>query len=338
MHKQFRLILLFSITMGSTLYAHLPFNKVIIWGHKLHTHTHSYIHWGFYRAFSHLGYETYWLDNHDSLTNIDCSNALFITEHQVDQNMPLREDCFYILHNCYVYHYERHKPLYDKGRCISLQVYTHDCLNNNVTRIDDCMYYNLEQKIIYLPWATDLLPHEIDTIKKKVSSLQKENTIYFVGSVGGGTFRNDDKFSRFEAACQKDNIELQSIGGGKKRIDMEDNIKLIQKSYMAPALQGSWQCEKGYIPCRIFKNISYGQFGITNSQTVYDLFKGKIVYNSDPYQLFYDAKEKIENLNINDLYELMDLVRDKHTYLNRIETLLNFLEMVYNNHQERTAT
>ena len=41
------------------------FEKVIIWGHKLHTHTHSYIHYGFYKAFKHLNYDVYWLNEND---------------------------------------------------------------------------------------------------------------------------------------------------------------------------------------------------------------------------------------------------------------------------------
>ena len=43
----------------------LPITKVVIWGVKLHSHTHSYIHWAFERAFRHLGYTVYWLDNSD---------------------------------------------------------------------------------------------------------------------------------------------------------------------------------------------------------------------------------------------------------------------------------
>ena len=34
---------------------------------------------------------------------------------------------------------------------------------------------------------------------------------------------------------------------------------LIQESIIAPALQTDWQVEHEYIPCRIFKNISYGK-------------------------------------------------------------------------------
>jgi len=94
---------------------------------------------------------------------------------------------------------------------------------------------------------------------------------------------------------------------------------------LAPAIQGAWQCKVGYIPCRIFKNISYGAIGITNSKAVYDLFGGKIVYNEDTYQLCYDALDTIKNMDINELYELMDFVKEKHTYINRINYLLWFL-------------
>jgi spore maturation protein CgeB len=100
---------------------------------------------------------------------------------------------------------------------------------------------------------------------------------------------------------------------------------------MAPAIQGDWQCRQGYIPCRIFKNISYGQFGITNSKTVYELFGENIIYNSDTYQLFIDAKKYIQSASLEDLYKQMDFVRDNHTYINRINSLLTLATMVYKN-------
>jgi len=325
------IIILFTIPSYTTPSTHnLPFNKVIIWGHKLHSHTHSYIHWGFYRAFKHLGYETHWLDNHDSLAEIDLSNSLFLTEGQVDARIPVRDDCLYMIHNCTQ---EKYVKALAEGRCMIFQVYTHDCLKRNEIKLDNCIFCDQQHTTLYIPWATDLLPYEIDAIKQQVPHIHKENAIYFVGTVWSGFFGNDNKLHRFADACQENNIALETAGGRKKKVSMEENIELIQKSYMAPALQGEWQCENGYIPCRIFKNISYGQFGITNSKAVYDLFEGKIVYNADPYQLFYDAKEKIDNLDINELYELMDVVRDKHTYLNRIETLLTFFGEIYNKEQ-----
>jgi hypothetical protein len=307
----------------------LGINKVILWGHKLHSHTHSYIHWGFYRAFQHLGYDTYWFDNADNLQNFDFSNSLFITEGQVDQLIPLREDCFYILHNV---DQKKYKNFYQKGHSITLQVYTHDVLSRDVEKIDDCMYVNITEQIIYLPWATDLLPFEIDQIKSKLPAIiaDRSNSIYFVGSIGGGVFGNISQYKAFQKACNEQGVILEN----SMKLNMEKNIELIQQSYIAPSIQGEWQCEKGYIPCRIFKNISYGQLGVTNSKTVYELFKKKIVYNPDCYQLFFDAHEKIKNLDIDELYDVMDFVRDKHTYINRINMLLNFIKKVQDLHRE----
>ena len=68
--------------------------------------------------------------------------------------------------------------------------------------------------------------------------------------------------------------------------------------------------------------------GITNSERVNELFENKLVYNPDTYQLFYDAKKRLQTMNFLELFELMDLVKAKHTYINRIYTLLDFLNLV----------
>lgn len=308
-----------------------PFNKVIIWGHKLHSHTHSYVHFGFFKAFKHLGYDTYWLDNHDNVTNFDFSNSLFITEGQVDQKMPLRFDCRYILHNCedeiscpLESPQSKYYELFNADCCIRLQVYTHKYLKNNVTKLDDYIYYNKQRKIIYMPWATDLLPDEIDENKRNLNTRQHNSAVYWVGTIWDGIFGNREKLDKFAHACQENNIQFIH----NMHLNPEKNIEVIKKSYIAPAIQGKWQCDEGYIPCRIFKNISYGQWGVTNSKTVYELFNRKIVYNEDCYQLFYDAQKKLQTLTLEEQYELMDFVKEKHTYLNRIQYLLEFLNMI----------
>jgi len=300
----------------------LKFDKVVLWGHKLHSHTHSYIHWGFSRAFKHLGYKVYWLDSKDNLTNIDFSNALFITEGQVDDGIPLRNDAFYILHNCTS---KKYQPLFEKNRCIILQVYTHDCKPRKLEVVDDYILCNVLEKIIYMPWATDLLPHEIEDQKKKINLRNRKNEVYFIGTIGGGKFGNAGPISSFRRACKENGIQFKTACKNKS---MEDNIRLIRQSYLAPSIQGPWQCKQGYIPCRIFKNISYGHIGGTNNETVYKLFKKKILYSRDTYKLFYDMKRKMETISLSELHSLMDLVKDKHTYLNRIQVLLDFFDRV----------
>ena len=299
-------------------------SKVILWGHKLHTHTHSYIHWGFSRAFKHLGYETYWLDARDDIRAFDFKNALFITEGQVDRGIPIRDDCYYIIHNCVA---KKYQHLLDNGRAIILQVYTHDCLTRQEPALSLCFHYNIPQSTIYMPWATDLLPHEIDAIKENIALPNaKKNHATFIGSIMGGHFGNQPQINAFKRAIKQSNIEFEH--GGVNNKSMESNITMVQQALLAPAIQGGWQCKQGYIPCRIFKNISYGAMGITNSKTVYDLFEGTIVYNDDSYRLGVEAVNRIRTWSVKDQYALMDIVRDKHTYLNRISLLFTFFEMV----------
>ena len=320
----------------------LDFDKVVIWGHKLHSHTHSYVHYGYYKAFKHLGYPTYWFDDKDNVSTFDFSKCFFITEGQVDKKIPLNETSFYVLYNC---ESPKYRNLIEKRHAIILQVYTHDCKQRSLEEIDKCILCNINEKIIYMPWATDLLPHEIDEQKKHVTLSKPSHYIAFMGTVSDGQFGNIDKVLQFKKASDKGHIKFYVSGIFSKdrcsRFGIEFNnsigksdtahIEFVRNSYMAPALQGSWQCKHGYIPCRIFKNISYGALGITNSRTVWELFDKKIVFNEDPYQLFYDAEKKLKNITIQEIYELMDLVKEKHTYLNRIDTLLSFFDRVINN-------
>jgi hypothetical protein len=81
----------------------------------------------------------------------------------------------------------------------------------------------------------------------------------------------------------------------------------------------------GYIPCRVMKNISYGQLGMTNSKAVYEFFEGMVIYNEDSKQLFYDGVSKMNDHEF--IKNQMMLVKENHTYINRALDLIK----VYNN-------
>jgi len=317
----------------------MNFNKIIIWGHKLHSHTHSYIHQAFNIAFTHLKYNVLWLDDNDDISNINFENVLFLTEHQVCKNIPIRYDCKYILHNSFVdpgkayyksnagtWKDKKFEPLAKKGNVINIQVYKTKFVENK-TKLEDYVYYDLQTYTLYFPWATDLLPHQINQIK---NNLEKSDgkVEYLVGTVV-------DEWKPFRIACLRNKINFIHMGGytGLKKVSIKENIRLIQKSYIAPAIQRKSQCIEGYIPCRIFKNISYGKMGFTNSKVVYELFHEKIIFNPCPTKLFHDAQYWLENnYDINKIHELMDFVRDKHTYLNRINNLFTFFGIITRKH------
>jgi hypothetical protein len=48
-----------------------------------------------------------------------------------------------------------------------------------------------------------------------------------------------------------------------------------------------------------------------------------VIYNDNESQLFYDAQAQLTNIDL--IKEQMAIVREKHTYLNRIHDLLSLL-------------
>jgi len=288
--------------------------KFIVWGHKYNNHTHSNIHYAYKKAFESLGWETYWMDNADDVSGFDFSNSLFLTEGQVDSNMPVRPDCKYILHNCDPGRYEG-----IKNNCITLQVYTTDVLSRNVEKIEECVFYQSEITTLYQPWATDYLPSEIKDLERL--NFSEEKCVYWIGSVWDGDgYGNANQINDLINSLRKYNIEFKNL-----RTPHNDNRRYINSSYISPSIQGKWQVEKHYIPCRIFKNISYGEFGITNSEAVYDLLEQKIVFDSDINTLVDKSISYRESVTLSELNEQINLVRSKHTYINRIENILRFL-------------
>jgi hypothetical protein len=289
------------------------FKRIVIWGHPLGSHTHSYIHAGFYKAFKYLGYETHWLDHNSDISGIDFSDTLFITEGQVDKGMPVVKDSYYLLHNA-----SDQKIREAGGRCLFFQVYTSEVpsrgeLINNHTVIEN----SSPTKCIYSCWATDLLPHEID--ENTARNNLDDRTLYWVGS-------QQDNLEVFFRECRNNSINVQIIDPWRRPISFEENRHLVNNSFISPAIQSNWQVSVGYIPCRIFKNISYGHFGYTNSETVNSLFDGELIYSPDVIDLFYKSLEfKNAPEHLEKLKYLMNKVRKHHTYLNIIEEVIKFL-------------
>ena len=289
--------------------------KVIIWGHLLHSHTHSYTHEGFYRAFKFLGYETFWFDNDTNINSFDFSDCLFLTEAQVDSKIPMRKDCKYVLHNCYKMRYLI--AGIPENNILMLQVYVLPALTLG-EKINEYTIYNKKVRGLFQPWATSLLPTEISF--ENPFSIPKNKEALFIGSYGTGDFGNKEEWDAFGKACQENGIKLKITGG---KIDLLQTVSMIKQAYMAPAIQGPWQVEKGYIPCRIFKNISCGQIGITNSTTVNSIYNNNLVYSPNCNTLFFLAQREIQEKNEKKIIENIKITKEFHTFVNRAKTILS---------------
>ena len=338
-------------------------NSVIIWGfkHPERYHTHSHIHEGFFRAAKHLwGDRAYWLDDKDDLSKVDFRDSLIITEHEAaKRGMPIEESSFFVIHGM-----NNDKVLVDKMSHITKKLswnvfhdYSHgntfrNCTNSveladyseflkglkpgppkdsevdaNRVYISEDFYYYPNERNMDFRWATDLLPHEIEENKKSVRIWNPDSkVIHYVGSLW---FCNEKEISAFQRVCNDNQIEFRPVGAGQRGVvSIEENIRLVRESHFSPAIVGTHHCVEGYLCCRILKNVSYGMAGITNSKRVNDIFDGKLIFNEDPYQLFHDARNQLPNWTVERVQELMDIVKNRHTYVQRFESILKTAKLV----------
>jgi len=323
--------------------------KIIVWGMKDRYCTHSHIHEAIYRAAKHMRPNSEWLDVESNFTNVDWHNTLVITEHKPSllEKLPIRDDVFYVVHGM-----NDNAPSRERFQNVKLRLswnvfhdYSHvygtqgnpvsgTAMGVPVTDVmwlgEDTPLYPNENHMDFR-WATDLLPHEIEANKPKQILGRDAKTIHYIGTQW---WVNQVELNQFDKACKENHICFQPSGAGQvmaqqrhpiwgiRVASIEENMRLVRESFMAPALSGSHHLTEGYVPCRIFKNISYGQPYVTNNLRAHQVLEQKGIFNPDPYKLFYDARDILKEYPLDYLYAQMDLVARKHTYINRIEGIM----------------
>ena len=330
----------------------MDIKKVIIWGFPLHSHTHSYIHGGWFKAFISLGYETYWFHDKDFPIQFDYNNCLFITEGYADDNIPIVNTSTYFVHICrnpekYLHKVKRlieirylvdhikdvnYNYVLNKEKCekISDATYYEKLINNGGIAKHHTNPIKMEYECIYTCWATDLLPEEI---KEENIYSKRDNCIYWCGSYSAG---NNPELRKFVIESEKNGVPVKFNNPWQNPLSYDLVQQFTIKSKLSPDIRCSGDpnkiaqgetgtCHKsiGYIPCRILKAISYGHLGITNSKQVYELLDKKVIYNPNESQLFYDAIKECDNYEL--IKAQMKIVKERHTYINRINDLLKVL-------------
>jgi hypothetical protein len=295
---------------------------VVVWGHPEGSHTHSWIHYGFHRALEHLGLRSSWLpgSRRDARHLRDVDEAIVITEGQADRRLRkiLRPGWIVFGHNCDADWY--------RERCQFVPL--------GVDMLDQSGYRNprWHPEILDTPapsppkepvspaaagisilWATDLLPHEIRWTPHRRNALD----VVFVGTVWS---YNADELERFDSLVAQRGLRWRVYNG----VDAVRHEELVRSARFAPALQGAWQTDHGYIPCRLFKNVSYSQLALSNNPSAAKVFgDGEIVCRSSLEELLDEALAAEQDGVVDDMVQAaQQTVRERHTYVRRVRELL----------------
>ena len=322
--------------------------KIIIWRFKpkngIVENTITYVWNSFYRAFQKLGFETHWFPN-EAVENFDFTNCIFISEGYDDSFMPLEKSSVYFVHCAW----DPSRYVGKVGRFIDLRYnliqiehpnYIYKLDKANAEKLyKGCYYepssnkivefkngrvsYNIDDfEKVYVSWATNLMPDEIN---EDDVYIKRSNCVYFLGSLcADKEFYNIDLVEEFANECRINGIEF-SINpfSASTQLSEEAYVAKSKESLLGFDVRCRRASEWGQIACRIFKNMSYGHLGLTNTLEAYNELEGHCVYRESSSELFHAGMEQRENYEF--IKEGLKYIRDHHTYINRAKSLLKII-------------
>ncbi|MFZ9376818.1 MAG: hypothetical protein ACO25K_06810, partial [Candidatus Fonsibacter ubiquis] len=107
--------------------------------------------------------------------------------------------------------------------------------------------------------------------------------------------------------------------------DYEKSIRAVRDSYISFDIREEQHLNNGYVPCRIFKNMSYGKWVGTNSLKVKKFFQNRVTINDNLEQLYFNIVDDYKRSTIDILSDNMNYIQKNHTYLNRVKSLFSIL-------------
>jgi len=320
--------------------------KIIIWGfypkNGVLQNTISYVWNSFYNAFKYLGYEVYWFPN-QKIDNFDFSNCVFISEGYDDSEIPLDKTSTYFVHCAYnpekyVGKVRKFIDMRYNLKKIDHPNYVYE-LDKENTKMDIGCYYepSTNQVIdfkngkvsyriddfdkIYIGWATNLMPNEINEDDVYCA---RSNKVYFLGSLSSdGKYSNIHLIEEFAKECRKNEIEFVVNNFSNNQLSEDDYIDLCKESLLGFDIRCQADVEWGRISCRLYKNMSYGHLGMTNCYEAYKELDEHCIYNESASQLFYDAMSKKDDFEF--IKKGVNYIKEHHTYVNRVKSMMKVI-------------
>ena len=319
--------------------------KIVIWGYPEHSHTHSYIHLGFYRAFKYLGFDVYWFDDDNYPTSFNFSNCIFLTEGFADRNIPLNKTSIYFVAYCpdpnkyllaevkdfieirtacvqlndHIYNFRLNKQSLNQ---IGPSMYLEDNNRNFIEVRNNYVHYlTKDYKKLYMFWATHLMPEEINL---KDMYLKRTNKIYFHGTLSSkGVNENLSVWKPLIKSLKQNGIEFIHSDPWKTPVSNQKLEYESKESLLGIDLRGPAHLKEGYVGCRLMKLMSFGHLGLSNSYHAFEEMGGNIIYNNSPTELLNLGLEHISNFKL--IKDGMLYVKENHTFINRVNDMLSIL-------------
>ena len=309
-------------------YSNIKINRIVIWGLRKKWHTHRFIHKAFYENAKKLGYEVIWVEDEKKNAKFIKPGDLIISADPVgkmvpekfkfeDYNIPVRDDIFYCLHNMKTIFTDK----LTKRRFLSLCIYNNSCeIIPNIEKLGTVTFFDKKNRTLYQPWGTDLLDYEF---KKPI--FRKNNFVFWIGSIWNdvNNHGNVEEINNLKNVLKENNLKFIHL----RFIPNWLNMTFVRLSRIAPAIGGRKQVEIDYLPCRMFKNISYGQLGITNIKKFKDILGDYYIEGDNIKEIIGKALSLSKEDYLYFTKKQQEIIKN-YTYKNAIENIINCLDLI----------
>ena len=267
------------------------FGKVVVWGlrsFRYKKNTYRYVHETFFHTLRKIGKPVAWVDDRPENQGVVSPGDLVLSSNVCGNNpwtewLPRREGAYYCLHN--FEHVKSPAMLalrasLDPRQHLQLRIY------NTATEVRDDVLgaehwnpitcFSRSSRTLYQVWGTDLLEDEF----RAPSVIPTLPVVFWVGSIygrPGDPGGNMSEITELKSVLKARGLRLVHVMFVPSRV----NQGLVRLSRIAPSISGRAQVDIGYLPCRLFKNISYGQLGISNVARAKEFFGDAVVVGSD---------------------------------------------------------
>ncbi len=203
---------------------------------------------------------------------------------------------------------------------LRLQVWSDDAFG---TPWAEARAFDRVGRCLYQPWGTNLLAEEF---MEPVFN-QTTNTAIFVGAIWGEKNWQYGELGNMRAI---DELKLALSELGLKFVHFTHipdtaAVRELRSARLAPSVAGAWQVAHGYLPCRCFKNPSYGVLMFTNVPAVNRLFGDAAVPGTSVRELVENAV-RLKQKEYVELVQAQQRVAAHYTYRESLTAIFQALE------------
>jgi len=279
------------------------FSSIVLWGYKNATHSHRWIHDGYFNFLnSKLSIPVLWLDNKsENNLLIEPNSLVMLPDHHLNIDWDIgvqlkpREDVFFIYHSSL----RLSEEWLDDNTITFIKLIEHR--NYSLDRLIDpvkirpFVYISKKSKSVMQPWGS---PLEKKDFFKPI--FNNNLIINYVGNIWGDLNNisgNKLQFEEFNLACSNTGFKLNLYNNKSE----QESVSLVRDSRIAANFGAIGHNQGDYLQCRVFKGISWGVLSLTDISAFKEILLDSYIFRNN----WTESLDIVKNIKDNDYRDLV---------------------------------